>query len=113
MKKIEEEQEVVRAKRFESTIFMPTLSEEEITACFKTRYKNDPFVIVTETSPDLKKVINTNKIFIYPSKHDNKVLIVSVIDNLIKGASGQAVQNMNLMFGIEESTGLKLKSVAF
>ena len=98
---------------FTSIYFKSSLSEEEITARFKTRYKDDPFVIVTETSPDLKKVINTNKIFIYPSKHGNKVLIVSIIDNLIKGASGQAVQNMNLMFGIEESTGLKLKSVAF
>ena len=98
---------------FTSIYFKSSLSEEEITARFKTRYKNDPFVIVTETSPDLKKVINTNKIFIYPSKHGNKVLIVSVIDNMIKGASGQAVQNMNLMFGIEESVGLKLKSVAF
>ncbi|HCC29536.1 MAG TPA: N-acetyl-gamma-glutamyl-phosphate reductase, partial [Marinilabiliales bacterium] len=59
------------------------------------------------------QVVNTNKCVLYLEKHGNKVMIISVIDNLLKGASGQAVQNMNLMFGLEEKTGLMLKPVAF
>ena len=62
---------------------------------------------------DLKQVINTNKCLLYLEKHDNKLMIISVIDNLIKGASGQAVQNMNLIFGFEENEGLKLKPIAY
>jgi len=58
-------------------------------------------------------VVNTNKAIIYLEKHGNKLLIVSMIDNLLKGASGQAVQNMNLMFGLDEKTGLALKSIGF
>jgi N-acetyl-gamma-glutamyl-phosphate reductase len=61
----------------------------------------------------LKEVVNTNKCLLHIEKHDDYVLIASIIDNLLKGASGQAVQNMNLMFGIEETTGLKLKPSAF
>ena len=68
---------------------------------------------MTEANPDLKQVVNTNKVIIQVNKHGDKVLILTVIDNLLKGASGQAVQNMNLMFGLEETCGLKLKSVAF
>ena len=63
--------------------------------------------------PDLKQVINTNKCLIYLEKHDDKLLIVSMIDNLLKGASGQAVHNMNLLFGLEETVGLRLKPSAF
>jgi len=58
-------------------------------------------------------VVNTNKSIIYIEKHGNKLLIVSIIDNLLKGASGQAVQNMNLMFGLDEKTGLGLKAIGF
>ena len=61
----------------------------------------------------LKQVVNTNKCFIQLEKVGNKLVIHSVIDNLLKGASGQAVQNMNLMFGLEETTGLKLKANYF
>jgi N-acetyl-gamma-glutamyl-phosphate reductase len=61
----------------------------------------------------MKQVVNTNKALVHIEKYGNKLLITSTIDNLLKGASGQAVQNMNLMFGIDERTGLKLKSVAF
>jgi N-acetyl-gamma-glutamyl-phosphate reductase len=57
--------------------------------------------------------VNTNKCFIQVKKHGNKLLIVSIIDNLLKGASGQAVQNMNLMFGLDEKAGLKLKAIGF
>jgi len=62
---------------------------------------------------DLKQVVNTNKCFLYVEKHGDKLLIVSIIDNLLKGASGQAVQNMNLIFGLDEQAGLKLKATAF
>ena len=63
--------------------------------------------------PDLKQVVNTNKCLLYLEKHDGKLLIVSVIDNLLKGASGQAVHNMNLLFGLHERVGLQLKPSAF
>ena len=61
----------------------------------------------------LKQVVNTNKCIIHLHKHNNKLLISSVIDNLLKGASGQAIQNMNLMFGLEETEGLQLKATYF
>ena len=62
---------------------------------------------------DLKQVVNTNKCLIHLQKFGNKLLITSVIDNLLKGASGQAVHNMNLLFGLEETVGLRLKPSAF
>jgi N-acetyl-gamma-glutamyl-phosphate reductase len=61
----------------------------------------------------MKQVVNTNKCLLYLEKHGDQLMIISCIDNLIKGASGQAVQNMNLMFGFDEKTGLNLKAVAF
>jgi N-acetyl-gamma-glutamyl-phosphate reductase len=76
-------------------------------------YKDSPFVIVSDKNIDLKQVVNTNKCVLYLEKHGNKLLILSCIDNLIKGASGQAVHNMNLIFGLEETTGLNLKASAF
>ena len=63
--------------------------------------------------PDLKQVVNTNKGMLYLERIDDKLLIVSLIDNLLKGASGQAVQNMNRMFGLDEATGLHLKGIGF
>ena len=62
---------------------------------------------------NLKQAVNTNKCLLSLEKHGNKLLVVSVIDNLLKGASGQAVQNMNLMFGLDEKAGLRLKAAAF
>lgn len=76
-------------------------------------YKDSSFVIVTNKNPDLKQVINTNKCVLYVEKHGNKLLILSCIDNLVKGASGQAVHNMNLIFGLDEKEGLSLKASAF
>ncbi len=76
-------------------------------------YATHPFVNVAPENPDMKQVVNTNKGLLFLEKHGNKILIVSCIDNLIKGASGQAVQNMNLMFGLEEQCGLRLKAVGF
>ncbi|MCK9209007.1 MAG: N-acetyl-gamma-glutamyl-phosphate reductase [Salinivirgaceae bacterium] len=85
----------------------------ELKLLYKSYYNEAPFVFLSEQNPDVKQVANTNKCVLYLEKHGNKVMIISVIDNLLKGASGQAVQNMNLMFGLEEKTGLMLKPVAF
>jgi N-acetyl-gamma-glutamyl-phosphate reductase len=76
-------------------------------------YKDAPFVHISEGTIDLKMVLNTNKCILQLQKEGNKLLVTSIIDNLTKGASGQAVQNMNLIFGLEEMTGLHLKSVGF
>jgi N-acetyl-gamma-glutamyl-phosphate reductase len=76
-------------------------------------YKDSPFVHVIQKNIDLKQVVNTNKCLIHLEKHDGKLLIASCIDNLLKGASGTAVQNMNLLFGLPETAGLKLKPSAF
>jgi len=89
------------------------MNEQEIVYLYEHFYDNDPFVFVSPQNPNLKQVVNTNKCILHIEKHDNKVLIISMIDNLVKGASGQAVQNMNLMFGLEERMGLGLKPVAF
>lgn len=89
------------------------LSLEEAKALYKEFYKDAAFTFVTDKNPDLKQVVNTNKAIVYLEKHGNKLLIISMIDNLLKGASGQAVQNMNLMFGLDEKEGLGLKSVGF
>lgn len=80
---------------------------------YRKFYQGHPFVYVTEKNPSLKQVVNTNKAVIYLEKHRDKLVIISVTDNLVKGASGQAVQNMNLMCGIDETAGLNLKPVAF
>lgn len=88
-------------------------SLEQLTALYEDKYKDEPFVFVSPKNCHLKQVVNTNKCLLYLEKNDDDVMIVSVIDNLLKGASGQAVQNMNLMFGLPETTGLKLKPSAF
>jgi N-acetyl-gamma-glutamyl-phosphate reductase len=93
------------------TKFAGTIGEAN--TLFNSFYESHPFVFVTENNPGVKQVVNTNKAVIYLEKHGNKLVIISVTDNLIKGASGQAVQNMNLMFGLYEKTGLNLKPVAF
>lgn len=89
------------------------LSLAEARELYKNFYKNTAFTFVTDKNPDMKQVVNTNKAIVYLEKHGNKLLVVSMIDNLLKGASGQAVQNMNLMFGLDEKAGLGLKSVGF
>lgn len=86
---------------------------EEANALYNNYYKSHPFVFISNKNPGVKQVVNTNKGVIYLEKHGNKLVIVSLTDNLIKGASGQAVQNMNLMFGVDEKAGLGLKPVAF
>lgn len=86
---------------------------EEAKDLFVNYYKDSPFTFVTDVNPDLKQVVNTNKCILYLEKHGNKLLIISCIDNLLKGASGQAVHNMNLMYGLDERMGLRLKASAF
>jgi len=93
-----------------------TLSDdslEQLVAKYEDFYKNEPFVTVTTTNINMKQVVQTNKCIISLMKKGNRVLVTSIIDNLTKGASGQAIQNMNLMFGLEETTGLHLKPSGF
>ncbi len=88
-------------------------SIEDAYLLFEKFYEDAVFTHVSENSIHLKQVVNTNNCFIHLQKHNNKLLITSVIDNLLKGASGQAVQNMNLLFGLEENLGLNLKATYF
>lgn len=89
------------------------LSIEDVTKLYKDYYANAAFTFVMDSNPDLKQVVNTNKAIVHVEKHGGKLMVLSMIDNLLKGASGQAVQNMNLMFGLPENAGLNLKSSAF
>ena len=88
-------------------------SLEDLVAKYEAFYANQPFVTVTTTNINMKQVVQTNKCIISLLKNGNRLLITSTIDNLLKGASGQAVQNMNLVFGLEETTGLHLKPCGF
>ena len=89
------------------------LGQQEAEELYKNYYNDAPFTFLFPGQVDLKQVVNTNKCLISLEKHDGELVITSVIDNLLKGAAGQAVQNMNLMLGLEETTGLKLKASAF
>lgn len=88
-------------------------SLEEVQAIYSDYYKDAAFTYFVTKSPDLKQVVNTNKAVVYVEKYDDQLLMISCIDNLLKGAVGQAVQNMNLMFNLDERTGLNLKASAF
>ena len=98
---------------FATTIIKTKVELPEIVKMYEDYYAEDSFVHIVGKSIDLKQVVNTNKCLIHLEKNEDKLLIVSCIDNLLKGASGQAVHNMNLMFNLEETTGLKLKPSAF
>lgn len=89
------------------------LSIEDYTGLYEKFYADSPFVFHSRSGISLKEVVNTNKALLHVELHDGYLHISSIIDNLIKGASGQAVQNMNLMFGLEETCGLRLKPSAF
>lgn len=93
------------------TDFAGTLQEAQ--QIYGTYYADAEFTHLSDKSVSLKQVINTNKCMVHLTLHEGKLLIISVIDNLLKGASGQAVQNMNLMFGFDERAGLRLKPLAF
>jgi N-acetyl-gamma-glutamyl-phosphate reductase len=88
-------------------------TQDDIDELYTDFYSEAPFTHYVTSAIDMKQVVNTNKALVHCDVFDDKILVTSTIDNLLKGASGQAVQNMNLMFGLEESTGLRLKSVAF
>jgi N-acetyl-gamma-glutamyl-phosphate reductase len=88
-------------------------SMADVEKLYHEYYISHPFTVISQVNPDLKQVVNTNKCILYLERYDNKLYILSLIDNLIKGASGQAVQNMNLMFGIDEDAGLHLKPIGF
>lgn len=88
-------------------------SLEDAVGLYKDFYKDAPFTFVSEKEVHLKQVVNTNKCFLHLHKEDGMLLITSIIDNLTKGASGQAVENMNLIFGLPQTEGLKLKANFF
>lgn len=96
-----------------SVYFDTDVEEQEAIDMYKAYYKDEPFVNVVEFNPDLKMVVNTNKVVLNIKKYGRKLHVVCMIDNLVKGASGQAVENMNLMFGLPETTGLNLKPSGF
>lgn len=98
---------------FVSSCVSTTLSFEELKELYRNYYRHHPFTIFSESAVDLKQVVNTNKCMVGLEMEGDRLVVHSAIDNLLKGASGQAVQNMNLMFGLEETAGLKLKSIVF
>lgn len=98
---------------FVTSVISSNMSMDALYELYTDFYKDHPFTHVSNNTIDLKQVVNTNKCFIHIEKQGNKIAIHSVIDNLLKGAVGQAVQNMNLIFGLEETTGLDLKANYF
>jgi len=90
-----------------------SLSQAEAETLYQNYYQQHPFVHISHATPDLKQVVSTNKCLLHLQKEGDQLIITSLIDNLLKGASGQAVQNMNLLFGLAETAGLKLKATAF
>lgn len=98
---------------YTSSIVEIGLPFEEVKRLYKSFYADSAFTIVSDKMINLKQVVNTNKCLIHLEKQGNKLVVHSTIDNLLKGASGQAVQNMNLLFGFNEKAGLKLKASYF
>ncbi len=98
---------------FATMVVRNKCSIDELTRIYTEYYERDSFTHVVDKNIDLKQVVNTNKCLLHLEKHGDKLLIISVIDNLLKGASGQAVHNMNLLFNLEETVGLRLKPSAF
>jgi len=88
-------------------------SEEDIIFIYEDFYKDAPFVKISNHPIDLKQVVNTNYCLLHIQKIENKILITSCIDNLLKGAAGQAIQNMNLQFDLPQKTGLAFKANYF
>ena len=98
---------------FATEVIRTKANADEVIAGYKAFYKDAAFTHYCDKSLDLKQVVNTNKCLVHIDAFDNKLLVTSCIDNLLKGAVGQAIQNMNLMFGIDEAAGLRLKASAF
>lgn len=104
--------EVIKLKGEEGSASNPT--KEQLVALYKDFFKDAAFTHYVDSAIDMKQIVGTNKALIHLDKFNgNKVVVTSMIDNLLKGAVGQAVQNMNLMFGLDEKTGLNLKAIAF
>ena len=98
---------------FATAYLNTTLTQQQCTELYQQYYQGHPFTLVAQRPVSLKEVVNTNRCHLHVQKHGSKLVITSVIDNLLKGASGQAVQNMNLLFGLPETEGLQLKSSVF
>jgi N-acetyl-gamma-glutamyl-phosphate reductase len=98
---------------FVSAYIENNLPLDEAKQLYTNYYRTSPFTFLSDLNIDLKQAVNTNKCILHLEKHGNKLLILAVLDNLLKGASGQAVQNMNLMFDLDEKSGLNLKPSAF
>ena len=98
---------------FATEVVKTDMPIEQIVEAYKDFYKDAAFTHYVDNVIDMKQVVNTNKALIHCDKFGNKLLITSTIDNLLKGAVGQAVQNMNIMFGVDETMGLRLKGSAF
>ena len=98
---------------FATCVIKTDMPEDKIVEAYKEFYKDAAFTHYIDKPIDMKQVVNTNKALVHCDVYNGKLLVTSTIDNLLKGAVGQAVQNMNLMFGIEESAGLRLKPSAF
>lgn len=98
---------------YTSSIIDCSLPLEKVKELYREYYEEQSFTFLSETMIDLKQVVNTNKCLLHIEKQGNKLIVHSAIDNLLKGASGQAVQNMNLMLGLDEKTGLNLKANYF
>ena len=98
---------------FATEVVKTDMPIEQIVEAYKDFYKDAAFTHYVDNAIDMKQVVNTNKALIHCDKFGNKLLITSTIDNLLKGAVGQAVQNMNIMFGVDETMGLRLKGSAF
>ena len=96
-----------------SAYFDCDLPEDGAVSLYENYYRDEPFVVTVRENPDLKMVVNTSKCVIYPRKYGRKLHVVSLIENLLMGASGQAVENMNIVFGLDEDTGLRLKASRF
>lgn len=98
---------------FATAVIKTTMELQEIVAAYKAFYQDAAFTHYCDKAIDMKQVVNTNKALVHCDKFGDKLLVTSTIDNLLKGAVGQAVQNMNILFGLDETTGLKLKANAF
>lgn len=98
---------------FVSSVITTDKTLDELAAIYRDFYEGHPFTVVSPQTLDLKQVVNTNKCILFLEKEGDKLVVHSAIDNLLKGASGQAVQNMNIMFGLDETAGLKLKAGVF
>jgi N-acetyl-gamma-glutamyl-phosphate reductase len=89
------------------------IQKDDLIHLYSSFYKDMPFIVQSKDSPDCKRAINTNKFFYHLDKINDKVIITATLDNLLKGASGQAIQNMNILYSFPEISGLSIKSSVY